>query len=615
VSDTRRTMFAVTSDLETLSETCRVLPRYREFPNVWINFDSAMVGTSSPLTNALAALEAGTAHQAYEEVRRVPQDFDAIEMLAAGAIALKANAVNEAITYLEPVALGPVVQEPPGDAAVVLSFTDVGLIMLSANSLAAIGLLIYAYARAGRGREATELAAATYRASRAEGFLALQLMLLRDAKAWDALLDAADERDRDDRGRFEIELLRAEAFEALERPGDALEIYDELAALSQLADTELTWFTEAIERRSRLGRSASNIPDPGDAEVTGPLRTSTSGTYAFDPSGLSSGRVVVSSFREGAPPGTADAWIIQGQEESPAAALDALERASETDYTPALGALLAAAAEHADAVVRLTAALEDPGLARFVSNLARWTEAYVFAYIGDCMIALGDGADVFVIALAARLYSDGEPEAARRWVTWARASGDSVGLQVADVGLALAASDMDAVFDGTSQVDAENPAAPVLIALRARALEREDRDDAAILAYNDALRYADRLGEDSEENMLAIRFARAQLFLQRGERDRALGDLRVIEATDPRYPGIEELLDGAVGSAQPTRGRPDREMRRAVYERDEGRCAVCGSQFDLQYDHVLPVALGGATSVENLQLLCGECNQRKGKNL
>lgn len=35
----------------------------------------------------------------------------------------------------------------------------------------------------------------------------------------------------------------------------------------------------------------------------------------------------------------------------------------------------------------------------------------------------------------------------------------------------------------------------------------------------------------------------------------------------------------------------------------------------LQYDHVLPVALGGATTVENLQLLCADCNRRKSDSL
>lgn len=67
-------------------------------------------------------------------------------------------------------------------------------------------------------------------------------------------------------------------------------------------------------------------------------------------------------------------------------------------------------------------------------------------------------------------------------------------------------------------------------------------------------------------------------------------------------------------------GRPTRvpipsELRRAVFERDGGRCVECEATFDLQYDHVLPVALGGATSLENLQLLCADCNRRKSDTL
>jgi hypothetical protein len=58
-----------------------------------------------------------------------------------------------------------------------------------------------------------------------------------------------------------------------------------------------------------------------------------------------------------------------------------------------------------------------------------------------------------------------------------------------------------------------------------------------------------------------------------------------------------------------------RDVRRAVFTRDGGSCAECGSNFDLQYDHILPVTLGGATTVENLQILCADCNRRKSDSI
>ncbi len=51
-----------------------------------------------------------------------------------------------------------------------------------------------------------------------------------------------------------------------------------------------------------------------------------------------------------------------------------------------------------------------------------------------------------------------------------------------------------------------------------------------------------------------------------------------------------------------------------VRERDRV-CQLCTSDQDLQFDHVFPLSLGGKGTLDNLQLMCGECNGFKSNNL
>ncbi|MBQ9726839.1 MAG: DUF262 domain-containing protein [Kiritimatiellae bacterium] len=56
-------------------------------------------------------------------------------------------------------------------------------------------------------------------------------------------------------------------------------------------------------------------------------------------------------------------------------------------------------------------------------------------------------------------------------------------------------------------------------------------------------------------------------------------------------------------------------QKEAAYEKQGGKCAVCGKPFplaEMQGDHIVPWSKGGKTVPENLQMLCARCNHEKG---
>ncbi len=62
------------------------------------------------------------------------------------------------------------------------------------------------------------------------------------------------------------------------------------------------------------------------------------------------------------------------------------------------------------------------------------------------------------------------------------------------------------------------------------------------------------------------------------------------------------------------------KLRSQVAERDGDRCAYCqtseaNSGIPLSIDHVLPVAKGGQTTLDNICLACRTCNEAKGKRI
>lgn len=62
------------------------------------------------------------------------------------------------------------------------------------------------------------------------------------------------------------------------------------------------------------------------------------------------------------------------------------------------------------------------------------------------------------------------------------------------------------------------------------------------------------------------------------------------------------------------RAFPD-DIKLAVWEQQNHICPNCGKEFDYEFmegDHITPWREGGRTVVENCQMLCRECNRRKG---
>lgn len=59
---------------------------------------------------------------------------------------------------------------------------------------------------------------------------------------------------------------------------------------------------------------------------------------------------------------------------------------------------------------------------------------------------------------------------------------------------------------------------------------------------------------------------------------------------------------------------PD-DIKMFVWQRDKGHCVKCGSQRNLEFDHIIPIAMGGSNTARNIQLLCETCNRAKGASL
>jgi 5-methylcytosine-specific restriction endonuclease McrA len=103
---------------------------------------------------------------------------------------------------------------------------------------------------------------------------------------------------------------------------------------------------------------------------------------------------------------------------------------------------------------------------------------------------------------------------------------------------------------------------------------------------------------------------------------RPLKKKRMTKSSDIRWNLVDKYAAQLLESrrvAIPLVSYPNRYVsqatKRAVLIRDEGRCVRCGQTEDLQFDHIIPITMGGSSEESNIQLLCGLCNRRKSNKI
>lgn len=88
-------------------------------------------------------------------------------------------------------------------------------------------------------------------------------------------------------------------------------------------------------------------------------------------------------------------------------------------------------------------------------------------------------------------------------------------------------------------------------------------------------------------------------------------------ARDIREAAMRELVEEGILDHDYIKKREPipQDMQDAVWNRDGGKCVKCGSQENLEFDHIIPFSKGGSTTIRNLQILCKKCNLAKSNKI
>lgn len=116
-------------------------------------------------------------------------------------------------------------------------------------------------------------------------------------------------------------------------------------------------------------------------------------------------------------------------------------------------------------------------------------------------------------------------------------------------------------------------------------------------------RAAQRDPEKQKESDRKYRYKNRDAYLERVRQWRTANKDKVRESERAK----EARRRGAVGKLS-------KGIERRLFAEQNGLCVCCGRDLGDNYhlDHIMPLALGGTNTDDNVQLLLAECNLRKG---
>ena len=81
--------------------------------------------------------------------------------------------------------------------------------------------------------------------------------------------------------------------------------------------------------------------------------------------------------------------------------------------------------------------------------------------------------------------------------------------------------------------------------------------------------------------------------------------------------GVKSSNTNTISKKHKTPREPSSRLKVQVLMRDGNRCRLCGVEcndglHNIHFDHIIPWSKGGETTLENLQVLCSDCNLAKG---